>query len=108
MAAKHSLFSAGFKVIAATRADRWLRPLAQGAGVILTFHHVRPWRDRAFAPNRLLEITSEFLDRTVAVLRQEGFELVPLDDVPGRLREAQGTRPFAALTFDDGYRDNLE
>src|SRR3954467_5709592 len=103
MAAKHRLFSAGFNVIAATRADRWLRPLAQGAGLILTFHHVRPWQERKFAPNRLLEITPEFLDRTLTVLQDEGFDLVRLDDVSDRLLDGEGRRPFAALTFDDGY-----
>jgi peptidoglycan/xylan/chitin deacetylase (PgdA/CDA1 family) len=108
MALKHRLFSAGFKAIAATRADRWLRPFAQGAGVILTFHHVRPWRERAFAPNRLLEITPEFLDRTLRALRQRGFDIVPLDEVPARLAAGQGRAPFAALSFDDGYRDNVE
>lgn len=109
--ARHRAFAAAFRLISATRADRWLRPLAQGAGVILMFHHVRPWRERAFAPNRLLEITPEFLDRTLFVLRSEGFEVIPLDEVPGRLAagERRGARaPFAALTFDDGYRDNRD
>ena len=108
MALKHRLFSAGFRAIAATRADRWLRPMAQGVGVILTFHHVRPWRERDFAPNRLLEITPEFLDRTLHMLHRRGFELIPLDQVPERLAAGQEAPPFAALTFDDGYRDNVE
>jgi hypothetical protein len=38
------MFSAGFGLIAAARAERWLAPMAQGAGAILMFHHVRPWR----------------------------------------------------------------
>ena len=107
MAGKHRLFSAGFKAIAATRADRWLRPLAQGAGLILTFHRVRPWAGGGFAPNRLLEVTPEFLEATLRVLRREGFEIVPLDEAPARLRRRE-PKPFAVLTFDDGYRDNLE
>jgi peptidoglycan/xylan/chitin deacetylase (PgdA/CDA1 family) len=102
---RHRLFGAGFAAIAATRADRWLRPLARGLGVILAFHHVRPWRPRPFAPNALLEITPAFLDRVLARLQAEGFELVPLDAVPERLADP-GPRPFAALAFDDGYRDN--
>src|SRR4051794_38654537 len=103
---RHRLFAAGFAATSALRADRWLRPLAQGCGVILTFHHVRPWIEKAFAPNRLLEITPEFLDRVLATLDEMGFELASLDEVPARLRE--GGRPFAALTFDDGYRDLVE
>src|SRR5215207_5073156 len=81
---KHRLFAAGFAATSALRADRWLRSLAQGCGAILMLHHVRPWRERAFAPNRLLEI----------------------DEVPLRLRRPG--RPFAAITFDDGYRDTAE
>ncbi|HZB36603.1 MAG TPA: polysaccharide deacetylase family protein [Beijerinckiaceae bacterium] len=103
---RHHLFTAGFVATTALRADRWLRPLAQGAGVILMLHHVRPWVRRSFAPNRLLEITPEFLDRVLALVDEMGFELVSLDEVPARLRN--GGQPFAAITFDDGYRDTVE
>ena len=103
---KHRLFAAGFAATSALQADRWLRPIAQGCGAILMFHHVRPWRERAFAPNRLLEITPEFLDRALAIAVELGFDLVPLDEVPLRLRRPG--RPFAAITFDDGYRDTAE
>lgn len=109
-AIRHRLFSAGFAAIAATRADRWLRGAALGRGVILTFHHVRPRReDSGFAPNRLLEITPEFLDRVLEELGALGFDLVGLDDVPGRLQSTiPDAKPFAVLTFDDGYRDVAE
>ena len=72
------------------------------------FHHVRPARPQAFAPNRLLEITPAFLDRTLQVVRAMGFDLISLDEVPRRLRRSPGQKPFAVLTFDDGYRDNVE
>ncbi|KMO20307.1 polysaccharide deacetylase family protein [Methylobacterium platani] len=106
--ARHRLFHAGFAAIAATGADRWLAPLARGCGVILTFHHVRPDAPPpgAYAPNRLLSITPAFLDRTLAALRARGFSVVPLSELPRRL--GAGGPPFAVLTFDDGYRDNLE
>ena len=38
------------------------------------FHHVRPWREQAFAPNRGLEITPEFLEATIETVRARGFE----------------------------------
>ncbi|MET7244303.1 polysaccharide deacetylase family protein [Methylobacterium sp. EM32] len=106
--ARHRLFQAGFATIAATGADRWLAPAARGRGVILTFHHVRPDAPPpgAYAPNRLLAITPPFLDRTLTALRARGFAIVPLSDLPRRLTETG--EPFAVLTFDDGYRDNLE
>ena len=102
------LFTAGFAAIAATRADQWLRGVAQGSGVILMFHRVRPRRMECFAPNRFLEVTPDFLDRVIALLDQDGFDVVPLDEVPARLETKQRHRPFAAITFDDGYRDNLQ
>src|SRR5262245_49388831 len=108
MRLRHRLFVAGFEVLAATRADRWLRSFARGRGVILMFHHVRPWRPRQFAPNRVLEITPDFLDVVLTELRREGFDIIPLDAVPDRLRADSCQQPFAALTFDDGYRDNVE
>jgi peptidoglycan/xylan/chitin deacetylase (PgdA/CDA1 family) len=102
---RHRLFEAGFRTVAATGADRWLAPLARGRGLILTFHHVRPEPPAAFAPNRLLAITPDFLDLTLGTLRARGFEICALDAVPERLARGGGP-PFCALTFDDGYRDN--
>ena len=107
MRVKHKVIAAGFGVIAVTGADRWLRFLARGLGVILMLHHVRPWRPREFAPNRTLEITPEFLDVVLTNLRREDFEIISLDEVPDRLRPGPPRRPFAVLTFDDGYRDNV-
>jgi peptidoglycan/xylan/chitin deacetylase (PgdA/CDA1 family) len=106
--ARHRLFHAGFAAITAARADRWLAPAARGCGVILTFHHVRPDDDPpdAYAPNRLLAITPAFLDRTLAALRARGYAIISLSELPRRL--GGGGAPFAVLTFDDGYRDNLE
>src|ERR1700737_3232069 len=94
------LFTAGFAAIAATPADQWLRGIAQGSGVILTFHRVRPRRMECFAPNRFLEVTPDFLDRVIALLDQDGFDVVPLDEVPARLETKQRHRPFAAITFE--------
>ena len=107
-ALKHAVIEAGFRAIAASRADRWLRPIARGRGLILTFHHVRPSSDDAFQPNALLSITPEHLDLTLRLVHELGFDIVGLGDVPGRLRAGRDTRPFCALTFDDGYRDNRD
>src|SRR5205814_6756860 len=76
--------------------------------VILMLHRVRPHQSRQFAPNQALEITPAFLDAVLTELRREGFELIALDAVSDRLRLHQKIRPFAVLTFDDGYRDNIE
>lgn len=105
-ASRHRMIEVGFRAIAASRADVWLRPLARGRGVILTFHHVHPDPPGPYAPNALLTITPAFLNAVILRLKAEGFDIVALDELPARL--AEGGRPFAVLTFDDGYRDNLE
>lgn len=105
---RHGAFAAAFKAIALTGAAGWSRSFAQGRGAILTMHHVRPSGGETFAPNRLLEITPEFLDRALALAKAEGYDIVPLEELTARLAEPAGDRFRIALTFDDGYRDNLE
>lgn len=105
---KHRVFATGFRTLQALGADRWLTPAARGLGLILTFHHVSPDPVPAFAPNRLLGITPDFLDQTLRALDARGFDVIGLDAVPERLAEPDYGPPFAVLTFDDGYRDNVE
>jgi len=105
---RHRLCAGGFQAIAASRADAWLRRFAQGRGVILMFHRVRPRRSDGFAPNCGLEITPEFLECVLIELKHQGYKIVPIDAVPDLLRADNGVRSFAVITFDDGYRDNAE
>jgi peptidoglycan/xylan/chitin deacetylase (PgdA/CDA1 family) len=69
---------------------------------------VRPFHDitPGYAPNRLLEVTPDFLDDALGLIARRGFDFVTLAEAARRLRE--GGPPFAALTFDDGYRDTCD
>ena len=93
-----------------TGLHRAARPLTQGRGAILMFHHVRPSGGEEFAPNRLLEITPQFLDTVLTTVKENGFDIISLDEAIQRLRHEGRRRdkPFVALTFDDGYRDNRD
>jgi peptidoglycan/xylan/chitin deacetylase (PgdA/CDA1 family) len=86
---------------------RLLRPLLGGVGAILTLHHVRPPRTDAFQPNRLLEVSPEFLEDVIRGLRRANVDLITLDEMHRRLKEQDFRRRFICFTFDDGYRDNL-
>ncbi len=78
------------------------------AGMILMFHHVAPPRPGRLAINDGLEITPQTLDHVLCSLKAQDYDIVPMDEAPERIANAApGKRRFAALTFDDGGRDNL-
>jgi peptidoglycan/xylan/chitin deacetylase (PgdA/CDA1 family) len=103
---KRNLIGAGFAAMRATGLHRALA--APGRGFILTLHRVRPFAPPTpgYAPNRLLEVTPLFLDAALTLIAARGFQFVTLTEAARRLTE--GGPPFAALTFDDGYRDNSD
>lgn len=105
---KDRLIGAGFGLFRATGLHKLATPVFGGVGAILMFHHVRPWSGAAFAPNRLLEITPEFLETTLDVLQAQDIDVVSMDEAVARLAQRRFARRFAVLTFDDGYRDNAE
>jgi peptidoglycan/xylan/chitin deacetylase (PgdA/CDA1 family) len=100
------MVGAGFAAMQATGLHKAIA--APGRGFVLTLHRVRPWRPvtSGYAPNRLLEVTPEYLDDALSLIATRGFEFVTLEEAARRL--AQGGAPFAALTFDDGYRDTRD
>ena len=106
-ALKDTIIRTGFNGLYFSGGHHLLRPLTGGVGFILTFHHVRPARAEAFQPNRLLEITPDFLNEVLEQLSGAGIEIVSLDEMHERMTGQRFARRFACLTFDDGYRDNL-
>jgi peptidoglycan/xylan/chitin deacetylase (PgdA/CDA1 family) len=103
---KRTLIGAGFAAMRASGLHRAIA--APGLGFILTLHRVRPFAPKTpgYAPNRLLEVTPDFLDATLSHIASRGLDFVTLAEAARRLSE--GGPPFAALTFDDGYRDTRD
>lgn len=83
------------------------RPLVGGVGAILMLHRVTAFLERPDGPNRHLSITPEFLDLLVGEMKRMGWDFVSMDEAVARLRSSGNRGLFAAVTADDGYRDNL-
>ena len=105
---KRTIIRTGLETLYFSGAHLMMRPFCAGVGAILTLHHVRPPRKDAFQPNRLLEVSPAFLEDVLKGLRHAGVDIVSLDEMHRRLIERDFRRRFMCLTFDDGYRDNLE
>ena len=108
MAMKQTIIRAGLEALYFSGAYQTMRPFVAGVGAILTLHHVRPPRPEQFQPNRLLEITPQFLDEVLIELRRSELDLVSLDEMHRRLVEGDFRRRFICITIDDGYRDTLQ
>ncbi|ASP32251.1 polysaccharide deacetylase [Labrenzia sp. VG12] len=108
MGMRQKAVTRAFSVLKGTGLGRLLAPITQGCGAVFMMHHVRPERSDAFQPNRHLEISPEFLRAAVERIRANGYEIISMDEAVDLLKSGYGHRRYAVLTFDDGYRDNLD
>ena len=101
-----SLMRTGLLALHALRGHRMAPRFLSGIGVIFMLHRVRPASTAPFQPNRLLEVTPDFLEDTIRLVKRLGYDCVDLDEAARRM-EAGDKKKFAVFTLDDGYRDNL-
>lgn len=102
MRAKEFLLNIAYR----TNAHRLLRLRYGGLGTIFMMHRVVRRKEDALAG--LLTTTTAYLEAVIRTFRKNGFTFVALAQVDNYLDGVPPSAPFVALTFDDGYRDNLE
>jgi peptidoglycan/xylan/chitin deacetylase (PgdA/CDA1 family) len=83
--------------------SRRLRREQEAHGVVLMYHRVArvdddPWE---------LCVRPEHFESQIRLLREHA-DIVPLVKLRGQLRKGRRSRPAVAITFDDGYVDNLK
>ena len=81
--------------------------LFSGLGAVFMLHRIGPPQN-ASGLNAFLSCTPQFLDELFDTLKTEGWRFVSLDEVADRLKSGHRDERFAAVTLDDGYRDNAE
>jgi len=85
-----------------------LAPITRGNGIIFTLHQIGEQSSDPFAPNSILKITPQFLEKTINIVRAKGLDIISLDEMSDRLNEPRDHPPYAVFTFDDGYKDNRD
>ncbi len=108
MSLKYTAIRAAFELLWLSRAPHLFNLLSRSRGVILTLHRVLPEPPAAFSPNAILQVRPDFLEYVIERVRDQGIDVVTLDDAVERLAAAQKGSSFVVLTFDDAYKDNLD
>ncbi|MCA8955750.1 MAG: polysaccharide deacetylase, partial [Planctomycetes bacterium] len=98
-----------YRVLHRLGAHALVRSFYRAKGAVLMFHRVvADYPRRTFQPGAQFTVTPRVLETIIGALRASGHDLVSLDEMAERLSGPRSSRRFACLTFDDGYRDNLE
>ncbi|MBL8901625.1 MAG: polysaccharide deacetylase family protein [Planctomycetes bacterium] len=96
---------------------RWIRSqlvqraqMLRGDLAVLMYHRVCPADDHAFLQRGGVPWISPATFRAqMEFLRAHDFAVLPLDEALAKIARRERLRPRTlAITFDDGYRDNLE
>jgi peptidoglycan/xylan/chitin deacetylase (PgdA/CDA1 family) len=82
-----------------------LRPFLGGRGTILSFHRILPANAKTLNPGTA--VTTTQLESILRFLRKKKWDIIPLSEIPERLRAHRAGRYFVSITLDDGCSDNL-
>lgn len=99
--ARHALLG-----LYASGAHRLVPASMRGLGAIFMLHRVREPDDTDFAPNRILEITPDYLDALLSHVQAQGLACLSLEEAVTRIATGDRSERFVTFTLDDGYKDN--
>lgn len=88
----------------AKAADRMIGP----RGCLLTFHRAAPSPEWEKLPNRDFYIDIAFLDRFLAYLKAERWDVVTVGEALRRSGSANSDSRYVNFSIDDCYRDSFE
>ena len=80
---------------------------AMGAGAIFMVQRVRPQMDSLIAPGAIAETDPMLLDEMVALVVEQGLDVIPLSEVRRRLVARETAKRFVSFTFDGAYHSTL-
>ena len=81
---------------------------AMGCGAIFMIQRVRPQVESLMDHGVIAETDPLLLDEMVALVVEQGLDVVSLAEVRRRLAAGETTKRFVSFTFDGGYRTTLE
>ena len=102
IALRQTLLNGFYSAFRVCRLMPTVRRVLGNRGVILVFHEIH----ESATQELMTGSGTTFLDHALVWLKNNGWEIVSLDEGLRRLMQEDGRR-FAVLTFDDGYRDNV-
>lgn len=108
------MFDSGETIRKLALSTAWFSGLAHlsnvflsGAGAILMLHRVTDEPSTALGLNSHLAVTPSFLDAALTEMKRLGYAFISMDELVEQLENRRSTSRMAAVTLDDGYRDNL-
>jgi peptidoglycan/xylan/chitin deacetylase (PgdA/CDA1 family) len=100
---KTSVKAGAFRALHALGIPHLTAPALRVKGAILTFHEIHDDTVRELSSG----CSKQFFRESIRWLRSREWDIVTLDEAIRRLSDGSRGRRFAAITFDDGYRDNI-